>query len=124
MDNNEIVNEKENVENDTPVAIHSEEPEFDPTLEETETLEPITPIETFKIDENMPDELKAQLEKFNKKTESLNKVIAESVEPDPSDLETDDDDVDDDNDDEDGDIEETTEDIVEDDSDEEMGDLF
>ena len=34
-------------------------------------------ISTFKIDDNMPEELKQQLIRFNQKTESLNNIISD-----------------------------------------------
>ena len=43
-----------------------------------------TPIELFKIDENMPEELKQQLERFNEKTKVLNAISAESTVLDPN----------------------------------------
>lgn len=43
-----------------------------------------TSIEPFKIDENMPDELKQQLEKFNNKVNNLNIIRNEDVSADIS----------------------------------------
>ena len=49
-------------------------------------------IETFKIDENMPPELKAQLERFNRQTNNLNAIMNADVSgddpvPDQEDME-------------------------------------
>jgi len=58
--------EEINMEGYDPNVDDGEEEEFD----ELETEE----IGTFKIDENMPEELKQQLIKFNEKTEKLNSI--------------------------------------------------
>ena len=51
--------------------------EYDPNVDDSD-IEDVQldtePIGTFRIDENMPDELKAQLMKFNQKAINLNKI--------------------------------------------------
>lgn len=81
-----------------------------------EVVEPYEKIETFKIDDNMPEELKAQLEKFNRQTENLNNIMTTPITTDDFDTFDDDDDTEE--------LEEDDEEIEEDDDTEELGDLF
>lgn len=54
--------------------------EYNPNVdEEIENVElDVSMNETFKIDENMPDELKEQLENFNRHSVNLNSIISNS----------------------------------------------
>lgn len=71
--------------------------QYDPNVNENvEGLELVNEhfddIETFKIDENMPPELKAQLERFNRQTNNLNAIMNADVSgddpvPDQEDME-------------------------------------
>ena len=88
-----------------------------------EVVEPYEKIETFKIDDNMPEELKAQLEKFNRQTENLNNIMTTPITTDDFDTSDDDDDTEALEEDEE-EIEEDDEEIEEDDDTEELGDLF
>ena len=83
----------------------------------------------FKIDDNMPEELKQQLTKFNQKSQNLNNIISGN----DSELNSYDaqlnsaaatDDIDDTEELDDGSEEETTDDIIEEDDDVEVGNLF
>ncbi len=69
-----------------PVVESTEEVEeedttpYDPNVDDyveglEEASQPFDSIETFKVDENMPPELKAQLERFNRQTENLNAIM-------------------------------------------------
>lgn len=40
--------------------------------------EPYEPVGLFRIDENMPEELKQQLAKFNKQTQNMNQILSSS----------------------------------------------
>ncbi len=94
---------EENVEvtevEDDEEEVDSEEEgiQYDPNVNENvEGLELVNEhfddIETFKIDENMPPELKAQLERFNRQTNNLNAIMNADVSgddpvPDQEDME-------------------------------------
>ena len=53
--------------------------EYDANIEEEDVVELDTEMnQTFKIDEAMPEELKKQLEKFNRHSENLNSIISGS----------------------------------------------
>ncbi len=72
----EVVNTEEVEEEDTTP--------YDPNIDENveglaEAYQPFESIETFKVDENMPEELKAQLERFNRQTENLNAIMNSDV---------------------------------------------
>lgn len=99
MEENVVSSEVEEV---TPVVAEDEETEdeeevgqYDPNVDSyveglEESRQPTEPIETFKIDENMPPELKAQLERFNRQTENLNAIMNSDTSgdeplPDPGD---------------------------------------
>lgn len=52
---------------------------YDPNVsfdDEEEVILDTTPNQTFKVDENMPPELKEQIEKFNRKSQNINSVIS------------------------------------------------
>lgn len=94
-------------------------PIVDESVEEVQ-LDPYEVMSTFKIDENMPDELKQQLEKFNRQTENLNNIMTGNIEDDSEYANTLDDDL----------LEEESDEvmeednIIEDEESEEIGDLF
>lgn len=112
----ENVQYDENEENEEMIAYSSI---VDESVEEVQ-LDPYEVMSTFKIDENMPDELKQQLEKFNRQTENLNNIMTGHIKDDPEYANTfDDDSLEEDSDDI---IEE--DDILEEDDGEEIGDLF
>ena len=87
------------VEDDEEEVVDPEEEgiQYDPNVNENvEGLELVNEhfddIETFKIDENMPPELKAQLERFNRQTNNLNAIMNADVSgddpvPDQEDME-------------------------------------
>ena len=90
--------------------------------DEVEELNPYTPLGTFRIDENMPDELKKQLEKINHQSAELNNVMMKPVEADQIEMNVQNEEDEDYVDEEEQSIED---DIVEDDNvSEEIGDLF
>ena len=70
-----VANEDEEVYEDEEEAAYRYDPNVEEVVPEDDPNVPIEEIETFKIDENMPPELKAQLERFNKQTETLNSVM-------------------------------------------------
>ncbi len=70
-----VANEDEEVYEDEEEAAYRYDPNVEVVVPEDDPNVPIEEIETFKIDENMPPELKAQLERFNKQTETLNSVM-------------------------------------------------
>ena len=70
-----VANEDEEVYEDEEEAAYRYNPNVEEVVPEDDPNVPIEEIETFKIDENMPPELKAQLERFNKQTETLNSVM-------------------------------------------------
>ena len=113
--------EEINMDGYDPNVDDGEEEEFD----ELETEE----IGTFKIDENMPEELKQQLIKFNEKTEKLNS-INNGTDPEIAELGIDNSQVvsSDDEDDYDGDDDTTetsgTDNITEEDTVVDVGSLF
>ncbi len=95
MEENVEVTEVEDEEEE--VDPEEEGIQYDPNVNENvEGLELVNEhfddIETFKIDENMPPELKAQLERFNRQTNNLNAIMNADVSgddpvPDQEDME-------------------------------------
>ena len=125
MEENMVDTEVENVEEeDTDVDENEIGLQYDPNVDETvEGLELVNEhfdeIETFKIDENMPPELKAQLERFNRQTRNLNAIMNADVsgdDPVP--------DADDEVDEESTDDEEKTSFEIQEDESVEFGNLF
>jgi len=114
-----VANTDEEVFEDEEEAAYRYDPNVEEVVPEDDPNEPIEEIETFKIDENMPPELKAQLERFNKQTETLNNVINADFSEEPSET-AEEDDIDEE---ETEDEESSTFDIQEDES-VEFGNLF
>ena len=114
-----VASEDEEEIEDEEEAAYRYDPNVEEVVPEDDPNEPLEEIETFKIDENMPPELKAQLERFNKQTQTLNSVMNADFSEEPSDT-ADEDDIDEEE--EDGE-ESTTFDIQEDES-VEFGNLF
>ena len=80
MEENELNNDVEEDVIDEQEADMEYDPNVDEHVEGLELVnEHFDPIETFKIDENMPPELKAQLERFNRQTRTLNSIMNEDV---------------------------------------------
>ena len=138
--NNEVIDDTEEEVADVPAFAGDEDSDtdevinmdgYDPNVEEETEFDELDTEEigTFKIDENMPEELKQQLIKFNQKTEALNK-INNGTDPEIAELgidnsfesssEDDEDDINEDGSQETG----GTDDIVEEDTVVDVGSLF